>query len=353
MTDKKSNAYQSLLESLQYAHGFPQISGDLKSKPEDFRVTEVMDHQPSGEGEHYWVDVTKTNLSSDKVGKVLARFADVMNRDVGFAGMKDVNAVTRQWFSVWAPKNQNLDWRKFVHEGIELHSVTKHSRKIRRGAHAGNQFDIVIRNLVGDTSHLSERIAKIRECGVPNYFGSQRFGWNAGNLPKAESMFDGSFKVRDKVLKGILLSAARSFLFNVVVSSRVEANTWLKLHPFEPANLNGGNAIFTSEEETDNNRRLRSLDIHPTAPMWGSGAGEATQSYRVLGDWEANVLANFQALQQGLESRGLQYQRRALRSVPLNLDFRAQEGQLRLSFSLQGGQFATSVLREIVSVNAH
>ena len=353
MTNKSSHPYQSILHSLQYAFGRPLITGDLKLAPEDFRVTEVMEHQPCGEGEHYWVDATKTNLSSDKVAKALARFADVMNRDVGYAGMKDVNAVTRQWFSVWAPKSQNLDWNKFAFEGVDVHTVTKHSRKIKRGAHTGNKFQILIRNIDGDTSELEDRIAKIKECGVPNYFGSQRFGWNAGNLSKAESMFDGSFKVRDKILKGLLLSAARSFLFNVVVSSRIEAKTWLNLQPGEPANLNGGNAIFTSEEETDNNQRLKSLDIHPTAPMWGRGVLEASQSYIALRDWEAGVLAEYQLLQQGLENRGLEYQRRALRSVPLDLNFKVEGNHLELNFGLQSGQFATSVLREIVNVNAN
>lgn len=353
MSENLPSNYRLKLESLHHAFGVPNVSGDLKLKPEDFRVTEIMEHEPCGEGEHYWVDATKVNLSTDKVAKALARFSGVANRDVGFAGMKDVNAVTRQWFSVWAPKNQQLDWSSFGFDGVQVHSVTKHTRKIKRGAHARNRFNISIKNLSGEVSQLAERMTKVSQFGLPNYFGSQRFGWDAANLTKAQAMFEGSFKVRDKVLKGMLLSAARSFLFNLVVSARIEEQTWLKLHASEPANLNGGNAIFTSEGETDNNQRLDSLDIHPTAPMWGRGGDKASEKYRELADWEARILVEYQDLQRGLESRGLDYQRRSIRSVPYDLQYQVDENQLQLSFELQVGQFATSVLREIVNLKVN
>jgi len=346
------NCYQEAITNLSYAFGKPPFRGVIKDQPEDFIVQELMSHEPSGEGEHFWLDISKCGLSTERVAKGLARYAGAAYRDVGYAGMKDVRAVTRQWFSVWLPKKPELDWADFAMEGVTVHSVSKHNRKLKRGAHTGNRFEITIRDFDGDLAELEGRLAQVTQFGVPNYFGNQRFGRGAGNLAKAEDWFKGSFKIKDRTLKGIVLSSARSFLFNLVVSARIDDDSWCKLKKNEPAGLNGSNAIFASKEEKDNIDRLEALDIHPTAPMWGRGMEKATADYTELAELEGKVLNEYGLFQDGLESRGLEYQRRSIRCIPQELKMTAKESHVVLNFSLQSGQFATSVIRELIEVES-
>ena len=346
------NRYQEAIADFSYAFGKPPFKGGLKDQPEDFKVQELMPHEPSGEGEHFWLDLSKRGLSTERVAKALARYAGVAYRDVGYAGMKDVHAVTRQWFSVWLPKKPELDWGDFALDGVTVHSINKHNRKLKRGAHSGNRFEIVIRDVGGDIAELEERLAQVARLGVPNYFGNQRFGRDAGNLAKAEDWFSGSFKIKDRTLKGIVLSSARSFLFNLVVSTRIDDDSWCSLKKNEPAGLNGSNAIFASKEEKDNNHRLQALDIHPTAPLWGRGMQKATEDYPELADLESRAMSEYSLFHDGLESRGLEYQRRSIRCIPQELKMTAKESHVVLNFSLQSGQFATSLIRELIDVES-
>lgn len=343
------NKYQLALANLAYGHGKPENTGRLKQDVSDFNVSEIMDLELTGAGEHVWLDISKTRLSTDQVAKALARHAGVAFRDVGYAGMKDVFAITRQWFSVWQPKDPAFDWRSFKMDGVEVHAITKHNRKLKRGAHKGNFFSIRLVDLTGELDHLEQRLLKVRQAGVPNYFGEQRFGRQANNLLKAEQLFSNEIRIKDRNLKGIVLSAARSFVFNTVVSERVSNSSWTELMHNEPAALDGGNAIFASKQEPANQGRLAALDIHPTAPMWGRGALSATQEYAELAHWESEHIAQYKLLQEGLERNGLNYQRRAIRSVPKSLKSRFQDNTVTIEFSLQAGQFATSIVRELIS----
>ncbi|MGK0376166.1 MAG: tRNA pseudouridine13 synthase [Arenicella sp.] len=344
-----------------YAYGEPAVSGLVKQSPEHFIVTEMMDVEPSGEGEHYWLDITKTRLNTDAVAKSLARFSGVANRDVGYSGMKDFHAETRQWFSVWRPKGDALDWSKYELIGVQVNQVVKHSRKIKRGTHKTNHFQIRIVGLAAvdnsatlDVSAaLDQRLAQIQKAGVPNYFGAQRFGRGANNLPQALAMFAGKKRVKDRNLRGILLSSARSWLFNSVVSARVNAATWQSLYVGEPANLNGSNSVFSVVDLVAETERLNLLDIHPSAPLWGEQNeinkidGNTSMSAELL-ELETLAMADYSLLQQGLENARVEYQRRALRLVPIGLTWEHDNGDLCLTFELQRGQFATSILRELV-----
>lgn len=370
----------SEMDSWAYAYGEPEVLGLVKQAPEHFIVTEMMDVEPSGEGEHYWLDITKTRLNTDAVAKSLARFSGVANRDVGYSGMKDFHAVTRQWFSVWRPKGEALDWSTYQFDGVQVNQVVKHNRKIRRGTHKTNHFQIRVLGLViKETAELEnlgvenietekeaaedvirlldKRLNKIRKTGVPNYFGAQRFGRGANNLPQALAMFAGSKRVKDRNLRGILLSSARSWLFNSVVSARVKAATWLSLYIGETVNLNGSNSTFSVVDLEAETVRLNALDIHPTAPMWGEQnaskkTDKASRDHQVateLVELEKMAMSDYTLLQRGLENARVDYQRRALRLLPIDFTWEYDNDDLCLSFELQRGQFATSILRELVS----
>lgn len=347
------------LGELSYANQKPSLKGLLKSLPEDFNVTEVMDVEPSGEGEHYWLDISKIKCNTEQVAKALAKFANVSPRDVGYSGMKDFFAETRQWFSVWKPKGGQPAWEEFKTEGVVVHRVVKHSRKIKRGTHRANKFKIVIRDIDGDLSELEVRLGNVKREGVPNYFGAQRFGRNADNIRQAIELFNGDKKIKSRQLKGILLSSARSWLFNQVVSGRVSQGSWQVLNENEPANLHATNSVFQTKGDNDEARRLKEFDIHPTGPMWGKGVEGLMSDCKGLLEWEQSLMLPYAVLQNGLEQAKLDYQRRALRCIASDVTWAVQakhdasgviKNHLVLSFELIRGQFATSVLRELVNV---
>ncbi len=352
--------WSHMLSKLSYANSVPEVSALIKHCPEDFIVIEQMDVEPSGEGEHIWLDISKVRRNTDAVAKSLARFAGVSNRDVGYSGMKDFNAVTRQWFSVWRPKGEPLDWSSYEFDGVELNRIVNHSRKIKRGTHRSNRFEIRLVNLMSNEqapdprSALDQRLNTVLERGAPNYFGAQRFGRNAGNMPQALAMFRGNKKVKDRSLRSILLSSARSWLFNSVVSQRVKTDSWQRLFVGEPANLDSTNSVFTVVDASIENERLRALDIHPTAPLWGQGFQPFEESADVdLVNLEDEALAEYSELKSGLETARLDYQRRPLRVIAKGLKWQYEQvndTQLDciLSFELNRGQFATSILRELV-----
>ncbi|RBP49222.1 tRNA pseudouridine(13) synthase TruD [Arenicella xantha] len=340
--------WSAAFSQLAYASEPPQAVGVIKSCPTDFQVDEQMAHTPTGEGEHIWLKVRKERQNTEQVAKGLARFASVALRDVGYSGLKDFQAVTTQWFSVWLPKSAGPDWSGFDMFGVELLEVSRHSRKLKRGTHQANRFIITVRDLVADREQLISTLSNIKETGVPNYFGVQRFGRDFNNLRLANSLLVERRPIKNRNLKSIVLSSARSWLFNQVVSQRIRLGTWNELYLGEPANLDGTNSTFLASGEPDELGRLTQLDIHPTAPLVGRDADKAMAECPSLQAMEAEWLAPYNAYIDGLCRLGLDYQRRALRSRVHDLTWSFDDDCLRLEFVLQRGQFATSVLRELL-----
>lgn len=312
--------------------------GRLRSVPEDFRVTERMDVVHDGDGEHDWLWIAKRGANTAWVARQLARHAGVAVRDVGFAGLKDRHAETRQWFSVRRPAGGVPDWRKLDVSGVRVLDVRRHRRKLRRGAHRGNDFDICIRDWRGDPDALLETI---RARGVPNYFGEQRFGRDAGNLALASRLLAGERLRRDG--RSLALSAARAFLFNEVLARRVRDGSWDRLLPGEQAMLAGSRSRFAVDvPDAELERRCAEGDLHPSGPLWGRGAD--TDSLPAA---ERDVLGAHRELASGLE-RLADADRRPLRLVVDALTWHRDDDRLQLSFSLPAGAFATAVLRELL-----
>lgn len=336
------------LNNLAYAFGGPEVIGQIKACPQDFRVSENMEIVPTGDGEHHWLHISKTKCNTDQVAKALAKFAKVAHRDVGYSGMKDFFAVTSQWFSVWLPGSKQPNWSEFDLAGVTIEHATRHVRKIKRGTHKSNSFQIQLSGIDGSVAPLMQTIELIKDQGVPNYFGPQRFGRNADNMNQVLAILKGGKRPKNRNLHSLLLSAARSWIFNKVVSARVEQQSWQALLEREPACLDGSNSVFISDAAADETQRLASLDIHPSAPMWGQGYERFMIDSPVTHDWELAVLKGEQELCEGLERLRLDYQRRSVRTHVRNLQAQINEQGVVVSFQLQRGQFATSVLRELV-----
>jgi tRNA pseudouridine13 synthase len=330
--------------------GAPHAVASLRVSPEDFRVDEQLGFAPDGEGEHALLQIQKRNRNTSDVARLLARHAGVRERDVSFGGLKDRNAVTTQWFSVWLPGRETPDWSPIESDDLRVLVSARHRRKLQRGTLQGNAFEIVLRNVEGDREELEHRLHTVAQRGVPNYFGEQRFGRDGGNLAKAVEMFNGR-RVKDRELRSLFLSAARSFLFNEVLAVRVQDGSWQKVLPGEAVMLAGKHSFFMCEQPDEEiERRLTAGDIHPSGPLWGKGELPTHGVARALEEW---AVAGQLLFTEGLAKADLRQERRALRLpvTDLNCEWSAQ-ADLRLRFSLPSGSYATAVLRELVSPRA-
>jgi len=327
-----------------YAFGEPQLSGVIRSTSEDFQVDEVLGFEADDDGTHAFLKIRKKNANTEWVAKQLARFAGVRQVDVGYAGLKDRRAVTTQWFSVDLAGREEPDWHSLTEGGIEFVEITRHRRKLKRGALKGNRFKLVIREIEGDISFLEGRVSKIANDGVPNYFGEQRFGFS--NLEKVSAMFSGQLKKVRRPEKSMYLSAARSWLFNKILAARVAAGTWNQPIAGDVMMLSGTQSIFPVEVVSDEiQKRTNEFDIHPTGAMWGSGELASTLEVMAM---EQSVADEEKLFCDGLKRAGLKQQRRALRLIPIGLQLtQVDPDSIELQFELPAGSYATVVLREL------
>lgn len=335
---------------LPQAHGDPVLRARMRATPEDFRVEELDAFQATGSGEHLLLTIEKRAANTAFIAARLAQWAGVPLMAVSYAGLKDRHAVTRQRFSVHLPGRDAPDLSAL--ESSELHVVagTRHARKLPRGALAGNRFAIVLREIEGDHAAIEERLRAIAAHGVPNYFGEQRFGRFGDNVAQAQAMFAGRRVAREK--RTLLLSAARSDLFNRVLAARVLAGTWNRGLAGEVWMLDGTRSVFGPEPMSAAlAQRLEDFDIHPTGPLWGRGMLRSEDEARAL---EEAILGDddLAALRRGLETAGLNQERRATRLRPQEPAWTWLDPQaLELRFSLPPGTYATTLLAELGAVS--
>jgi len=336
------------------AHGAPVLSARIRSSPEDFFVEELPGFEASGAGEHLLLTIEKRGTNTAFAARRIAAWAGVDESAVGYAGLKDRHAVTRQRFSVWLPRKiapdigalQSEDPGSSPGQALRVLEHAWHARKLPRGALAGNRFVLVLRSVEGDRAAIEARLQAIATAGVPNYFGEQRFGRGGGNVQQAVAMFAGRRVKREE--RTMLLSAARSDLFNRLLAARVEAGSWNAALDGEVWMLDGSRSVFGPEPMTDAlQARLEAFDIHPTGPLWGEGELRSSDAAR---DVERAAMQGDSAtrLRNGLERAGLKQERRALRLRPDALAWRwLQDNVLELAFALPPGCYATTVLREL------
>jgi len=340
---------QAPVASLPRAHGDAVLSARFRVSPEDFIVEELPAFEASGEGEHLLLEIEKAGMNTAFAARALAAWAGITEMGVGYAGMKDRHAVTRQRISLHLPRRVAPDIANLELPGLRILSATWHQRKLPRGALAGNRFKLRLRDVVGDAAAIDARLRAIAVGGIANYFGEQRFGHGGGNVAQARRMFAGARVGREQ--RSIYLSAARSALFNAVLGARIDAGDWNTGREGEVWMLDGTQSVFGPEPATDDLRaRAAAQDIHPTGPMWGTGELRSEGATRSL---EQEAVAPFADLRAGLEAAGLRQERRALRVRVRELAWhREDDGALVLEFALMPGAYATELLAELGHVGA-
>ena len=309
-----------------WPHAYPDSGAraTLKRFNEDFIVTELPLQLPTGEGEHIWLDVEKNGANTAFVAQQLAEAAGVTERDVGYAGLKDRHALTRQWFSIYLPKGETPDLTALQHPEFKVLGQSRHVKKLRPGDLLGNRFRIVLRDVVGRREAIEANLKAVAAQGVPNYFGAQRFGFDGGNVEQGRAMLAREIRVRNPKKKGIYLSAVRSFVFNEALALRIRQGLWGQSLPGDVMDDAG----------------------HPTGPLWGRGRVTTTDQAQAL---ENGVAERHATLCDGMEHAGLVQERRALVVLPHEMTWDwPQADQLVITLSLPAGTYATSVLGEIL-----
>ena len=306
------------------AYGAVTARASFRMCQEDFQVVEELGFSPIGSGEHVYLWVEKRGENTAWLSEQIARLAGVKIHDVGYAGRKDRHAVTRQWFSVYLPQRegyQEPDWGRLNSDSVTVLDISRHSRKLRKGEHQGNRFVIGLRQVqFSNSSEFVKKLDVVLATGVPNYFGEQRFGHYGNNLREAQRLLIEAKPYRDKQKRGLILSAARSYLFNQVLAGRVLADNWQLLIPGDPSD-------------------------QPTGPLWGRGRSLAEKPLQAF---EENLLTPWRDWCNALEHVGLNQERRPLVLKPISPSYQwLAADHLQLSFTLDAGAFATAILREL------
>jgi len=337
--------FAELLNAFPTANPAPQISGDIRSFASDFKVEEVLSFQPSGEGEHLFLQIKKIDSNTDWVARQLQKKSNLTSKDIGYAGKKDRHSVSVQWFSLHLPGKQ-IELSQLAGEGYEIVTAIRHNKKLRRGSLLENKFEIIIRNMTSDID--KNLINKIIKDGVPNYFGKQRFGFDGNNLLKANELLNDRIKIKNRNKRGLIISSARSFLFNLQLALRVAENSWLSPVNGDCLMLDRSQSFFMIDEPSiDDKERLEQGDLHISGWLAGKQISETTKSARQK---ETLAIKDYSEWLSGLEKLNLDSARRTFRCVPKDLKIEQDKGEAKLTFSLAKGCFATSLIRELINV---
>ena len=323
----------------------PKQTALLKAECADFVVKEQLGYDMSGDGEFVAVKVRKTDCNTLFVGEQLAKFAGISARNMSYAGLKDRKAVTEQWFSLQMPGQPTPDFSQFSLEGVEILEVTRHQRKIRIGSLQGNHFEILLRN-AKETDELKVRLDFLAKNGFPNYFTEQRFGRDGNNLTQALRWANGEIKVKDRNKRSFYLSAARSEMFNLILSKRIELNLAQQILVGDVLQLNGSHSWFVVDESEDLahlQQRLAQQDVLLTAPLIGEEEKSAV-------DFEHEIFAQHQALFALMRQERMKAARRPILMHPQYFQWQFEPNGLRLQFALPAGSYATALIRELVNI---
>lgn len=362
MNDEPQNEFSSPNWPLLTAD-LPGIVGTLKSQPEDFEVEEIPAYPPSGDGEHLFLWIEKRGVSADELTRHLSRTLDISPGDLGTAGLKDKQAVTRQFVSV--PRRIESLLPSLNTDNIRVLNSTPHKNKLRTGHLHGNRFRVLVRDVVEpDALTKANAIAeRLRLSGLPNYFGSQRFGNNGSTLKQGLSLLsetgassEPSRKSRDRHRSGrqflhrLALSAAQSWLFNQVLAERLRDGLLDRVLLGDVMQVCATGGLFIAQDLAAEQPRFDAQETVMTGPMFGpkmkpTTDEPATREQRVL---DAAQLSPDAFRRYGHLTDGT---RRPLLVRPDDLRISAVPDGLLFEFALPSGCYATVLLHEFMKAD--
>ncbi|MDX9814500.1 MAG: tRNA pseudouridine(13) synthase TruD [Sulfurimonas sp.] len=340
------------------------IDFHFRQTPRDFTVEEVPLYEFSGTGDHLVVFIRKKDLSTHELIAILAKHLGVKNREIGYAGLKDKHALTKQYISIPKSYEQKLD--EFEHENIKILAKTYHNNKLKIGHLKGNKFFIRLKKVTPlNAKKIDEAIGSIEKWGMPNYFGYQRFGNDKNNHELGRDIVRGVKKERNKTIKEFLLSAYQSHLFNLWLSRRLEMSRLVEsfsIDELEPLlNLDRDTLVMMKNQkhpfkimmgdllehypygrlfeflgEDGDIARIEAKDVAPTGLLAGKRVKRATAMAGVI-EKEFD------------EQVGEDGTRRYAWVYPLDINhkYKEEDAHYELGFYLPKGSYATVLLEEI------
>jgi tRNA pseudouridine13 synthase len=353
MEHTSANSLTNLLigESLPWlSANHPGTGGLCKVHAEDFTVDEIPAYPPGGVGEFLFLRVEKRGISGEQLVSHLARCLKIAHQDVGTAGIKDRQAVTRQTVSV--PVRCLPLVESFQHEQIRILEINRHHHKLRTGHLRGNRFSILVRNVEPDALERALAIGTaLTNTGVPNFFGDQRFGRDAETLKLGLELLNGTKKpgdiprARRKFLLRLALSAVQSALFNLALIERMRDRLVGKVLAGDVMQVVASGGPFVVDDPAREQPRFEAREIVIAGPIFGpkmkQPAGEvAARESRLLAEagFPREAFERFSNLTPGT--------RRPYLVWPDELRIAAEPDGIRLEFTLPSGCYATVVLRE-------
>lgn len=347
-----------------YSLGHSSIDFHFRQSPRDFVVEEIPLYEFSGEGEHLILHIRKKNTSTHEMINILAKYLGIKNKEIGYAGLKDKHAMTKQYISIHKQHEEKLD--DFDHPNIKVLSKTYHNNKIRMGHLKGNRFFIRVKKVnPTDAKKIDEALKNIDTLGMPNFFGYQRFGNDGDNHLLGEKIAKGEKKERNPKVRKLLISSYQSHLFNLWLSRRLEINTLIsnfevkelenilnmpleeldrlksQKHPFK---LIRGDLmehypygrLFEYNSEEDDLDRFNRRDISVTGLLCGKKVKVADDLAGMIEkEYNEKIIADGA--------------RRYAWVYPSEVEgrFKEQEAQYEFNFTLPKGSYATVLLEEI------
>lgn len=326
---------------------FEQSLGEIviKNRPQDFIVSEKLRFEPEGEGDHLYLYIEKVNANTEWVQRQLAKLTGLKRSDVGYAGLKDRHAITRQWFSLYAPINKEFTFDSLP-DNVSIIETTRGRKKLKTAGMGKNEFNIQFCASHLSKTQINTRFNWIKDHGYANYFGAQRFGHDGNNIDNLIALAGGKrFKSHQRSL---FISAGRSYLFNLILSERVRQNIWNKLVSGDVAILNNSRSIFAVDNiDNEITQRLEQFDIHPAIPLYGSGEWISNGQVKEL---EHEVYNQHRDIVKALLDLNVTIMPRASRVVPEGMQWEFTDDNMCLKFTLPAGAFATTLLDQAFDV---
>lgn len=335
------------LSSLAYYGECPTGTGKIKAQAEHFQVVEQLGYEFSGTGEHLMLQIRKTGENTRFVANELAKACGVRSQEVGWAGLKDRHAVTVQWLSLPYPQGQTPDLTDFLQKypHIQVLQMQRHHKKLRPGELQGNEFSIVLSEL-SDPDEALSRLARIAHIGVPNYFGQQRFGQAFNNVQEARRWGRDNVRTRNQTQRSMYLSAARAWIFNRIVSTRLEQGCFDQCLTGDIVLTPDESHLVLANELVQWNQKITTQQAQISAALAGDNALPTAQEALALEQACVDAEPDLMALIRGNRMR---HERRAICLRPQDFCWQVHPEGIEIHFSLAAGEFATAIIREVIN----
>ncbi|MCP3933419.1 MAG: tRNA pseudouridine(13) synthase TruD [Bacteroidetes bacterium] len=336
---------------LNFPYGHPCLTGSIKQKPEDFVVVENLGFEPSGSGEHLFLFIEKKGITTHQLIEYLAQKLGVHTRHLGYSGLKDKHAVTSQWISVQLPGCMQIPEISTT-DSIRVIKSDWNSKKLRTGIHKSNSFNITIRNVTGDDTHIESTITQIKSHGFANYFGEQRFGRQQDNVQQAIRSLSNNQKRKrlSRNKKSLYLSALRSDLFNQILSERIGQGIWQRPVDGDVYMLAGTQSVFYEPLDEALMKRYLQHDINSSISLYGTGDSKLKDQALLL---EEQIIQQNTDIGEILVTLNINRSLRSNRSYvnALVMDYDKKEKSINLQVVLNKGCYLTSLLNHFILVS--